>query len=270
MTVHEFAHQWWPGQMAGAEMEGYTVFVETLAQYSAHMVMKQVHGEDQIRRYLQYELDRYLSGRAWESSEPPLARVLGGQSYISYRKGSLVLYLLTKRLGEDGVNRALRNMLARYKFKGAPYPRTVELIAALRAEANTPEDQALITDLFERVTLYDLKVAAPTATQRADGRWDVTLPVEAKKFYASAQGVETETPLAERIEVGLFTAEPGSNAFDDADVILMERQPIRSGTQVLKFVTAKKPTFAGVDPYNYYIDRDSGDNVAAVALAGGK
>jgi ABC-2 type transport system permease protein len=267
MTVHEFAHQWWPGQMAGAEMEGYMVFVETLAQYSAQMVMKQVHGEDQIRRYLQYELDRYLGGRAWETNEPPLARV-GGQSYIAYRKGALVMYLLTKRLGEDGVNRALRNMLARYKFKGAPYPRTLELIAALRAEAKTPEDQALITDLFERVTIYDLRVDAPAATQRADGRWDVTIPVAAKKFYVAGEGVETETPLAERIEVGLFTAEPGGDAFHQSDVLMMERQPIRSGVQVLKFVTEKKPAFAGVDPYNFYIDRNSADNVLPVASSG--
>jgi ABC-type transport system involved in multi-copper enzyme maturation permease subunit len=268
ITAHEFAHQWWPGQMAGAEMEGYTVFVETLAQYSTHMVMKQLHGEEKIRRFLQYELARYLGGRAWETNEPPLARVLGGKTYISYRKGSMVMYLLTKRLGEDGVNRALRNMLARYKFKGAPYPRTLELIAALRAEAKTGEDQALITDLFERVTLYDLKVDAPGATQRADGRWDVTVPIAAKKFYVSGEGVETETPLAERIEVGLFGAEPGGDAFQQSDVILMERQPIRSGTQALKFVTEKKPAFAGVDPYNYYIDRNSVDNVLPVASSG--
>jgi hypothetical protein len=51
------------------------------------------------------------------------------------------------------------------------------------------------------------------------------------------------------------------------DVILMQRRPVRSGVQVLKFVTAKKPAFAGVDPYNYYIDRSSGDNVQAVATA---
>ncbi|HEY0142206.1 MAG TPA: ABC transporter permease [Thermoanaerobaculia bacterium] len=265
MTVHEFAHQWWPGQMAGAEMEGYMVFVETLAQYSAHMVMNQLHGEDRIRPYLQYELHRYLGGRASETNEPPLARV-GGQSYIAYRKGALVMYLLTKRIGEDGVNRALRNMLARYKFKGAPYPRTLDLIAAFRAEAKSDEDQALITDLFERVTLYDLAVSQPTATPRPDGKWDVTLPVEAKKFYVTGKGVETEAPLDERIEVGLFTAEPGGLAFDKSHVLLMERHPIRSGKQVLKFVSDKQPLYAGVDPYNYYIDRDAGDNVSAVAV----
>ncbi len=78
-------------------------------------------------------------------------------------------------------------------------------------------------------------------------------------------GKETETRLAERIEVGLFTAEPGRGAFNRQDVIRMERQPIRSGRQVLKFVTDRKPTHAGVDPYNFYIDRDSADNVVPVA-----
>ena len=265
ITAHEFAHQWWPGQMTGAEMEGYSVFIETLAQYSAHMVIKHTRGEEQVRRYLQHELDRYLGGRAWEDNEPPLARVLGGQTYISYRKGALVMYLLSKRIGEDGVNRALRNMLARYKFEGAPYPRTLDLIAAFRAEAKTEEDQALITDLFERITLWDLEAGQSTATRRPDGKWDVTLPIEAKKFYVTGEGVETETPLNERIEIGLFTAEPGQLAFDESHVLRMERHPIRSGKQVLKFVSDKQPLYAGVDPYNFYIDRDAANNVSAVA-----
>ena len=38
-------------------------------------------------------------------------------------------------------------------------------------------------------------------------------------------------------------------------VLLLERHPVRSGRQVLRFVTEKKPVYAGVDPYNFYIDR---------------
>jgi hypothetical protein len=93
----------------------------------------------------------------------------------------------------------------------------------------------------------------------------VTVPVEAKKFYAASKGAETETRLAEPIEVGLFTAEPGLSAFDRKNVIMMRQQPIRSGRQVLKFVVDKKPTHIGVDPYNFYIDRNSEDNVTAVS-----
>ncbi|HYE59001.1 MAG TPA: M1 family aminopeptidase, partial [Rhodothermales bacterium] len=260
MTAHELAHQWWAHQVVGAEMEGDGVLTETLAQYSALMVVKRLQGEDQIRRFLQFELDTYLDYRS--ENDPPLVRE-SGQHHVIYDKGSLVMYLLHKRLGEDAINRALRSLLARYRFSGAPYPRSLDLVAALRAEADTPEEQALITDLFERVTLYDLKVTAPTAVPRPDGKWDVTVPVEAKKFYV-ANGADTETPLAERIEVGLFTAEPGRDAFDVSHVVLMERQPIRSGRQVLRFVTDRKPTHAGLDPYNFYIDRNSADNVLPV------
>ena len=216
-----------------------------------------------MRRYLQFELDRYLEGRAGGAEEPPLTRV-AGQDYVTYRKGALAMYLLQQRLGEDAINRALRALLKDYKFKGAPYPRSLDLVAALRAEARTTEDQALITDLFERVTLYALKVGDATAVRRADGKWDVTVPVEAKKFYVGDKGAETETPLAERIEIGLFTAEPGRDVFDASKVVLLERHPIRSGNQVLKFVTDMKPTYAGIDPYNFYIDRNSADNVVPV------
>ena len=263
ITAHELAHQWWAHQLLGAEMEGRLLLSETLAQYSAHLVIKKLRGEDQIRRYMQYELDRYLGGRAWQEEEPALVRVLG-EDHIAYRKGAMAMYLLQKRLGEDAVNRALKKLLERYKFQGAPYPRSLDLVAALRAEAKTDEDQNLITDLFERITLYDLRVAKPSAVRRADGRWDVTVPVLAKKHYADAKGAETETPFQERIEIGLFTAEPGRDAFDPSDLIVMERHPIRSGEQVLRFVTDVRPTFAGVDPYNFYIDRNSADNVTTV------
>jgi ABC-2 type transport system permease protein len=265
VTAHELAHQYWAHQVIGADMQGSTVLSETLAQYSALMVMRRLYGEDKIRRFLKYELDNYLRNRGGEVVEElPLARV-ENQGYIHYRKGSLVMYLLQERMGEAAVNRALRNLLNQFRFHGAPYPRSLDLIRLLRAEATTPEQQALITDLFERITVYDLKVDQPTAVQRADGRWDVTVPVVGRKLYADGRGTETETPLSESIEIGLFTAEPGRGAFDRSNVILMERRPLHSGRQVLHFVTDRRPTHAGVDPYNFYIDRQSGDNVARVA-----
>ena len=265
VTAHEFAHQYWGHQVIGANMQGSTSLSESLAQYSALMVMKKLYGPDKIRRFLKFELDRYLGSRGTETiGEQPLARV-ENQQYIHYQKGSLVMYLLQDRLGEAAVNRALARLVARFKFKSAPFPRSLDLIAELRKEARTPEDQALITDLFERITVYDLKVDAPTATRRADGKWDVTVPVVAHKFYADDKGVDRETPLADSIAVGLFTAEPGRGSFDGKNVLQMARQPIRTGRQVLHFVTATKPTHAGVDPYNLYIDRDSGDNVKTVS-----
>jgi hypothetical protein len=168
-------------------------------------------------------------------------------------------------MGEAAVNRALRSLVDRFRFAGPPYPRSVELIQLLRAEATTPEQQALITDLFERVTLFDLRTDRFDAARRADGRWDVTMAVEARKFYANEEGKERETPLDEPIEIGLFTAEPGSSDFGPSNVLMLKLQPVRSGRQLLRFITDRRPTHAGIDPYNYYIDRDSADNVSALA-----
>ncbi len=261
--AHEFAHQWWAHQVVGADMQGATLMSETLAQYSALMVMREMYGPDKIRRFLKFELDSYLRSRGTERIEElPLNR-MENQQYIHYRKGAVVMYLLADQIGEANVNRALSQFLAQHAFKPAPYPRSTDLIALIRA--NAPADkQALITDLFERITLYDVKTTEATATRRADGRWDVAVTVVARKLYADGQGEETEAPLNETFDIGLFSAEPGKGAFDASNVLLFERRPLRSGTQTFRFVTAAKPSFAGADPYNKWIDRNSDDNVRTV------
>jgi len=265
LTAHELAHQYWGHQVLGARMQGAALLYESLAQYSALMVLRRIHGEGQVRRFLQFQLDRYLSGRRTQVlEEQPLVSAGLDQDHVNYGKGALALYLLQQRIGEEAMNRALRRFVDRYRFTVAPYPRSLDLIAFLREEARTPEQQALITDLFERITVYDLKVGRPTAVRRADGRWDVAVPVEARKAYADGHGHERRTPLDEPIEIGLFTAEPGSGTFESRNVLTMALRPIRTGRQVLRFVTGRRPTHAGVDPYNFYIDRNSADNVAPV------
>ena len=263
VVAHEMAHQYWAHQVIGADMQGGTLTSETLAQYSALMVMKKMYGPDKIRRFLKYELDAYLSNRKGEVVEElPLERV-ENQQYVHYRKGSLAMYLLQERLGEDAVNRALARFVAKFRFKGAPYLRSVDLIDEFRKEAKTPEQQQLITDLFERITLYDLKLT--DALVRKDGNgWTTTMTVKADKFYASGKGEEKKAKLDEAIEVGLFKAKPGLGEFSAKDVIVMGRQRLHDGSQRITLHSREKPGFAGVDPYNFYVDRNSDDNVMAV------
>jgi aminopeptidase N len=260
VTAHEVGHQWWAHQVIGADMQGMTMLSETLAQYSALMVMEKMYGPEHIRKFLKFELDRYLSSRGGEVIEElPLDRV-EDQPYIHYRKGSLAMYLLKDQIGEEAVNRALRSLLAAYAFKGPPYPRSLDLVERLRAETG-PEHQQLITDLFEKITLYDVKVTSARAKKRGDGKYDVTLEVDARKMYADGKGVETETPLDESFDVGVFTAEPGDKDFTRASVLSMGRQQVRTGKQTLTVIVDKEPKFAGVDPYNKYVDRNADDNV---------
>lgn len=261
--AHEIAHQWWGHQLAPADEQGSTFLIETLAQYSALMVMKHTYGPNLMRRFLKFELDRYLRDRGGEAVEElPLSRV-ENQPYIHYRKGSVVMYRLQDEIGEAAVNRALRRLLARHAFKGAPYATTLDFLAEIRREA--PADkQALITDLFDRITLYDIKTTSAVSRRRADGRYDVALEVGARKLYADGEGKEREASFSEVLDVGLFLAEPGKKAFAADKVLRFQRLPIRSGAQILRFTTAKAPLFAGVDPYNKLVDRNSEDNLSRV------
>jgi len=265
VTAHEIAHQWWGHQLVPSDQQGGTMLVESFAQYSALLVMERKYGKEQIRRFLKYELDRYLRSRGGEAVEElPLARV-EDQPYIHYQKGSLAMYWLKDVVGEATVNRALAALLKQYAFKAAPYPNTLDFLRLLRAEAG-PQHDALISDLFERITLVDVATTAASAVARPDGTYEVSLEVTAKKLYADGKGVETEAPLAEAFDVGAFTAEPGKPGFTAASVLSMQRQQIRSGVQTVTLVVAGRPAFAGVDPYNKRIDRNSDDNLKPVEI----
>lgn len=263
VTAHEVAHQWWAHQLIGADMQGSTMLSETFASYSALLVMEEIYGPDQVRRFLRLELDNYLRSRGSEVIEElPLMRV-ENQAYIHYRKGAVAMYFLRNELGDDVVNGALQRLLSEFAFRGAPYPRSSDFVRILR-EAAGPAHQELITDLFERITLYDARVVEASSARREDGRWDVTMIVEARKLYADGEGEETEAPLDETFEIGVFSAEPGRGAFSSQDVIAFERRPLRSGRQTITLTVDREPSFAGVDPYNKRIDRDSDDNVLEI------
>jgi aminopeptidase N len=257
VTAHEVAHQWWGHQLVPAWVRGGTVLSESLSEYSALMVMKQAFGAAQMRRFLRYDLDRYLMGRAGERRhELPLAQN-EDQQYLHYRKGSLALYLLQDLLGEDTVNGVLHDLLVDYAFTGPPYPNVTALIDRLRKV--TPPDKAyLIDDLFESIVLYENRADSASAVRRADGKYEVTLHATAGKVHAGELGDEKEVPLADYIEFGV----------DDRDgyPLVRERRLVKQRGQVVRLVVDVRPGRAGIDPDNKLIDRKPTDNMVSVDM----
>src|SRR5262245_11741895 len=150
------------------------MLIESFAQYSALLVMERMYGREHIRKFLKYELDRYLRSRGGEVVEElPLARV-EEQQYIHYQKGALVMFWLRDVIGERTLNGALAALVKEYAFKPAPYPNTLDFLRLLRSAAG-PQHDALITDLFEKITLVDAKAIGATATRRPDGKYDVAI-----------------------------------------------------------------------------------------------
>jgi len=249
ITAHEVAHQWWGQQLAGANVQGVGMLHETLAQYSALMVMEAEVGREKMRRVLAYEHDWYLRGRARERGvEPPLALV-ERQDYVYYHKGALAMYALRDAVGEEQLNHALSRFLARVASMGPPYTTTRELLAELRPILPAGSKN-LTHDLFESLTLFNTKVTAATSTQRADGTFLVRVELEAHKLRS-----EGEIPIDDWIDLAVFGEE---------EVLFLERRRVRASRVVLEIVVDERPVRVAIDPYYKLIDRDRGDNVRAV------
>ncbi|MEP7303026.1 MAG: M1 family aminopeptidase, partial [Caldimonas sp.] len=258
VTAHEAAHQWWGHQVMGGQVQGSAMLVESMAQYSALMVMKHRFGAAKMRRFLSYELNRYLRGRAFEQKkELPLSRV-ENQPYIHYNKGSLAMYALADYLGEDRMNQAIRAFRDAHAFKGPPYPSAGELVARIR-EVAPPELRYLVDDLFDRIVVYDNRAVSATMKALPGGLWEVTMSVVAKKRVADELGKESDVPLDDLIDIGVIDAR--------GDAIAIEKKRITGERASFTMVVDQRPAKAGIDPLNKLIDRKPEDN--AIAVTGG-
>lgn len=264
VTAHEVAHQWWAHQVIGANVQGSTMLSESLAQYSALMVMEKEYGRARMRKFLKYELDRYLMSRAMEKREELPLALVENQQYIHYQKGSLVFYALRDAIGEDTLNAILKRFLEDKGYQPPPYTTSRELLAYLR-EGTEPKFHPLIEDLFEKIVFFDNRAVEATAKKREDGRYAVTLKLHAAKFEADGQGKETEVPVTDEIEVGIFARSKGGKE-DDETVLHLARHRFDQTETTLELVVDEEPYDAGIDPYNKLIDRVSGDNRRRVSL----
>jgi hypothetical protein len=256
VTAHEIAHQWWAHQVIGANQQGSTMLVESMSQYSALMVMEKEFGSDQMKKFLKYELNRYLSGRGAELVEEQPLMLVEDQPYIHYAKGSLTLYALRDWIGEKNLNQALSLYIKDKKFQQPPYTNSREMISYI-ARAVPSEKTGILKDLFETITLYDLKTTDVQSKRRSDGKYDVSFNVEAHKFRADGKGKETETTMNDWIDVGVLGAKQKNGA---EKVIALEKKQIHSGQMKFEFVVNEPPEKAGIDPLNKMIDRNPDDN----------
>ena len=256
VTAHEVAHQWWGHQVMSANSEGATSVVESLAQYTALMVMKHTYGAESMRKFLRYQLDGYLRGRAQErDEEKPLMRVEPNQGYIHYNKGGMVMYAVQDYIGEDHVSKALAKLVHDFAFKAGPYPTSLDLVNDLRAET-PPEYQYLYEDWFENITIFDNRAASATYSVLPDGKYRVHLTIDAKKYRSDGKGQEHLLPLHDFIDVGVQDA--------SGNFLYLEKQEIDKEEQEFNIVVNSLPGQAGIDPLIKLIDRNPDDNLVKV------
>ena len=176
------------------------------------------------------------------------------------------MYTMRDMIGDEKVNLALRQFLKKYGDARPPLPTSLDLLAELRSV--TPESLLyLITDLFETITLWDVKTDSAAAERTQSGDWRVTLTVTAKKVRADSIGKETEVPMNDLVQIGVFT-EPEQDK-ERGEPVYLRMHRVRSGQQKIVVTVpggaAQSLSTAGIDPYHRLIKRERSPSVVSVA-----
>jgi ABC-2 type transport system permease protein len=263
IVAHEVAHQWWgAAQLAPAPVEGAILLVEGLATYSGMQVLENAYGPEQMRRFLREVRASYEVPRT--RATVPLLRATDG--FLARRKAPLALYALSRYIGQDRVNSALRRLIEKHGAAAPPLPTTLDLYRELQAV--TPDSlHYLLYDLFEANTYWALETDEVSADSTATGEWRVTLDVRARKVVIDTAAVETEVPMDDLIEIGVFA--PDGKDQSVGRTLYLEKHRVRSGRQTITVTVRSTPGRAGIDPDQLLIDLKPDDNVRNVRPAVG-
>ena len=258
VVAHEAAHQWWGSGLA-ARVEGAGLLSESLASYAGYQVVEKTYGHEHLRRLL---------GRLRMTDDIPHSRAAvpllrAADSYAAYRKGPFAMYTLSEYIGEERVNKALRRLLAKHRSGAPPLLTSLDLYRELQAV--TPDSlQYLLHDLFEANTFWELETEGATAEETDAGAWQVTLDVRARKVVVDEAGVETEVPMDDWVEIGVFA--PAEEGKDSGEPLYVQMHRIRPGEQTITVTVPRKPARAGIDPDNLLIDLETDDNIRSVKV----
>lgn len=261
VTAHEVAHQWWAHQVIGAEVQGSTLMSETMSQYSALMVMEKEYGKPAMKKFLDYEMDTYLQGRAMEKRKEVPLMLVENQQYIHYNKGSMVMYALKDYISEDSVSSAMKRYIKKVAFQDAPYTTANEFYAEIkRSTADSLKET--VKDLFERITVFDNKVK-DVLVEKSGSDFKIKMVLQASKTQSDSLGKAKDAKLNDWVDVGVF-AKNDKNTKEPGKELLFKKYKINKKDQVIELTVKEEPFMVGIDPYNKLIDLNSDDNLKTV------
>jgi len=263
-TAHEVAHQWWGHGLNGADQEGGSILVETLAKYTELMLLEQKYGKEYVRRLLKHEHQRYFDGRARSTeNERPLYRA--DANHLIYSKGAIAMYALKETLGEQVINSALRQLVDNYSYPKPPAT-TLDLISVLKAFAQA-QHAPLVDRWFKQVVINDLSIVSASYQQLINGWYqvDVCLKSTAKNLSVLAE------PLVKREKnshwLGMLSTHPDKliTKGSDSSVIKLEKVSIDNNSGIenycLSWNIKEQPNYVTIDPFYQVLDPDRNNNV---------
>jgi len=127
MCAHETAHQWW-GNTVTTEGDGDHWIMEALANYSALLYLEKRHGPQALETVLnRYKLDLFELDKNGNTADsigpiswgPRLINSHSDNAYraIIYEKGSWIMHMLRRRMGDERFLAMLGGLYKRYSYR---------------------------------------------------------------------------------------------------------------------------------------------------------
>jgi ABC-2 type transport system permease protein len=88
--------------------------------------------------------------------------------------------------------------------------------------------------------------------------------VRARKVVVDPAGAETEVPMNDLIEIGVFA--PSQGGAEVGEPLYTQVHPIRSGVQRITVTVPSRPALAGIDSHYLLSDLNLGNNRAEVQI----
>jgi ABC-2 type transport system permease protein len=254
VVAHEVAHQF---QVAPARVEGIALLSESFAWYAAMGVIEQEYGAAHLARFLDFMRRDYLNPRS--RADVPLLRA--SDRFLGYRKGPFAMYALREYVGQEKVDLAWRRLIAKHASHEPPFATSLDLLHEL--EQVTPDSlRPLLGDLLERNTFWELETRKAIMQPAPNGGWQVRLEIAAKKVAVDTEGTETNLPMNDLIEIGVFA--PLEAGEDRGKPLYLAMHRVHTGPQTITITVPKRPDLAGIDPRHLLIDVEPDNNFANI------
>jgi hypothetical protein len=161
----------------------------------------------------------------------------------------------TKELiGEASLNHALKELINGHTEEQSA--RSIDLVSLLMKGIER-DQQALISDWFTKIITYDLAIEDVIDVKIRDGRYSLSIAVDAKRFESSPDGLENEVIMDEEITIGLYDAYPD----DPKANVRFEKIRLKQGANSIVVETDKLPKYVVLDPKMTRPDEDVVDNL---------
>ena len=122
LFAHEAAHQWFGDEASETDWQ-HVWLSEGFATYMTHLYFENRYGADSLKRRMQHDRDKVIA--FYKKRKTPVVDTSSGNNLWkllntnAYEKGSWVLHMLRRKLGDPVFQKGIRTYYATYKGKNA-------------------------------------------------------------------------------------------------------------------------------------------------------